>query len=163
MRERAADPVGTEGPRCPAVTPVSQTALSFCPLERQGAAVRMADDVRYPLVNAALKHVMVNGDFTGVARHTRVRIDASRIFGGSYANEPVRIDGRDYARFVAGDNNMSIRDGEYILSIRGLHMEAAGRYRVSAGSGTCTPSRGGAASCTRGTCVSVTTAGRSRR
>ncbi len=128
------------------MTPLPQeepdTMPTTIPLERQGAAVRLADDVRYPLVNAALKHVMENGEFTGVARHTRVRIDASRIFGGNYAGEPVRIDGRDYARFVAGDNSMSIRDGEYILSIRGLHMEAGGRYRVSVGIGYMHPEYG---------------------
>lgn len=65
---------------------------------------------------------MENGEFTGVAQHTKVRIDASRIFGGNYADEPVRIDGRDYARFVAGDSSMPIRDDEYILFIRRLHM-----------------------------------------
>ncbi|MXW09160.1 MAG: hypothetical protein F4X47_11890 [Gammaproteobacteria bacterium] len=118
------------------------TIPTTIPLERQGATARMADDVRYPLVNAALKHVMEHGEFTGVAGHTKVRIDASRIFGGNYADEPTRIDGRDYERFVAGDNSMSIRDDEYILSIRGLHVEAIGRYGVSVGIGYMHPEYG---------------------
>ncbi|MCY3706288.1 MAG: hypothetical protein OXH08_12455 [Gammaproteobacteria bacterium] len=128
------------------MTPLPQegpdTMPTTIPLERQGAAARMADDVRYPLVNAALTHVMEGGEFAGVAQHPKVRIDASRIFGGNYSDEPIHIDGRDYARFAAGDNSMSIRDDEYILFIRGLHMDAIGRYRVSVGIGYMHPEYG---------------------
>lgn len=106
------------------------------PLERQGASARMAEDVRYPLVHEALKYAMDNGEFTSVAQHSKVRVDASRIFGGNYGNTPVRVNGRDYARYVAGDNTVAaIRDDEYIVSIRGLREVSSGRFRVSVGVG----------------------------
>lgn len=119
-------PLPQEGP---------DTVPNNTPMERQAGAARLADDVRYPLVNAALKHLMANGEFSGVAQHPKVRIDATHIFGGNYADEPVRIDGRDYAHFVTGDNSYTVRNDEYIIYIRGLHMESIGRYKVSVGIG----------------------------